>query len=283
MTVRTEPGCDERRTRADANDPPADRSAACSCSSPSPRPPGPLTLAAGARRRPMPHHRRASGRRERPPYEAWLDRRSRPTPPRAPALDVGVTIWDAPGLEIPRLGATIFVRRFRRRVPATRSASSPSATGRAISGPDRRPARRARSPRGGNGSGRSARTTVCRPDDWIIPVVGAGLPPRRADHDARRGTHRLGDPALTADRADGPFGRGSGAGELGERSAPGRRSSSGPASRAARTSRRRRCRSCRSADRHATGGRSRSRGPASWSSRRRRTPTAATRPGSGRR
>ena len=122
---------------------------------------------------------------------------------------------------------------------------------------------------------------VCRPDDWIIPVVGAGPPPDAPITTLAEARIDVGDPALAADeptdlsvvvraranwesvplpaqivvRAREPRGP-----NVATVTLPLADPATAP-----------------------TGGRSRSRGPASWSSRRRRTPTVAMRPGSGRR
>jgi hypothetical protein len=114
---------------------------------------------------------------ERPPFEAWLDR---PIPVGAApgaALDVGVTIWDALGREIPRLGATIFVQ-----------AVPPAGGGdpvRVVAIRDWPGHFRAQvdAPAGGLDRietgipGTVCENDVCRPDDWLIPVAGAGPPP----------------------------------------------------------------------------------------------------------
>jgi hypothetical protein len=136
---------------------------------------------------------------ERPPYEAWLDR---PLPTDAApgtGLDVGVTIWDALGLEIPRLGATIFVQ-----------AVPPAGGGdpvRVVAIRDWPGHFRARIdvPPGGLDrletgiAGTVCENDVCRPDDWIIPVVGAGPPPDAPITTVAEARIDVGDPALAAD------------------------------------------------------------------------------------
>jgi len=136
---------------------------------------------------------------ERPPYEAWLDR---PLPTDAApgtGLDVGVTIWDALGLEIPRLGATIFVQ-----------AVPPAGGGdpvRVVAIRDWPGHFRARIdvPPGGldrletGMPGTVCENNVCRTDDWIIPVVGAGPPPDAPITTLAEARIDVGDPALAAD------------------------------------------------------------------------------------
>ncbi len=136
---------------------------------------------------------------ERPPYEAWLDR---PLPADAApgtGLEVGVTIWDALGLEIPRLGATIFVQ-----------AVPPAGVGepvRVVAIRDWPGHFRARIdvPPGGldrvetGMPGTVCENDVCRPDDWIIPVVGAGPPPDAPITTLAAARIDVGDPALAAD------------------------------------------------------------------------------------
>jgi len=114
---------------------------------------------------------------ERPPFQAWLDR---PVPADAAAgdtLDVGVTIWDALGREIPRLGATIFVQA----VPPT-GGGDPV---RVVAIRDWPGHFRAQIdvPAGGLDRletgipGTVCENDICRPDDWLIPVAGTGPPP----------------------------------------------------------------------------------------------------------
>jgi len=136
---------------------------------------------------------------ERPPYEAWLDR---PLPTDAApgtGLDVGVTIWDALGLEIPRLGATIFVQ-----------AVPPAGGGdpvRVVAIRDWPGHFRARIdvPPGGldrletGMPGTVCENDVCRQADWIIPVVGAGPPPDAPITALAEARIDVGDPALAAD------------------------------------------------------------------------------------
>jgi hypothetical protein len=135
---------------------------------------------------------------ERPPYEAWLDR---PIPTDAApgtTLGVGVTIWDSLGLEIPRLGATIFVQA----VP-TAGAGDPV---RVVAIRDWPGHFRAKIdvPPGGldrletGMPGTVCENDVCRPDDWSIPVVGAGPPPGAPITTLAEARIEVGDPALTA-------------------------------------------------------------------------------------
>jgi len=114
---------------------------------------------------------------ERPPFEAWLDR---PVPADVAAgdtLDVGVTIWDALGREIPRLGATIFVQA----VPPT-GGGDPVRVVAIRDWPGHFRAH-VEVPAGGLDRletgipGTVCENDVCRPDDWLIPVAGTGPPP----------------------------------------------------------------------------------------------------------
>ena len=110
-----------------------------------------------------------------------------------------MTIWDALGLEIPRLGATIFVQA----VPPA-GAGDPV---RVVAIRDWPGHFRARIdvPPGGldrletGMPGTVCENDVCRPDDWIIPVVGAGPPPDAPITTLAEARIDVGDPALTAD------------------------------------------------------------------------------------
>jgi hypothetical protein len=193
----------------------------------------------------------SEGPPERPPFEAWLDR---PVPPDAAAgdtLDVGVTIWDALGREIPRLGATIFVQ-----------AVPPAGGGdpvRVVAIRDWPGHFRAQVdvPAGGLDRletgipGTVCENDVCRPDDWLIPVAGTGPPPDAPITTIAEARIDTGGTALAANRpADVSVAVRPRADWRRSRSRT--RSSSGPASRAARISRRRRYRS-RLGERHLRG------------------------------
>jgi len=119
----------------------------------------------------------SEGPPERPPFEAWLDRPITADAAPGDTLDVGVTIWDALGLEIPRLGATIFIQ-----------AVPPAGGGdpvRVVAIRDWPGHFRAQVevPAGGLDRletgipGTVCENDVCRPDDWLIPVAGTGPPP----------------------------------------------------------------------------------------------------------
>jgi hypothetical protein len=88
-----------------------------------------------------------------------------------------VTIWDALGLEIPRLGATIFVQA----VPAA-GAGEPLRAVAIRDWPGHFRARVAVPPGGldrleAGIPGTVCKNDVCHADDWLIPVAGTGPPP----------------------------------------------------------------------------------------------------------
>jgi hypothetical protein len=117
------------------------------------------------------------GRPERPPIEVWLDG---PVPsdlaPGDP-FDVGATLWDRVGQELPRMGATIFLRVQ----PATGSGAPVQVFARSDWPGHYRGS--AEVPEGGLGSlelgvtGTICENDVCRPDDWVFPIAGEGPPP----------------------------------------------------------------------------------------------------------
>ena len=119
----------------------------------------------------------SEGPPERPPFEVWLDR---PTPTDAEPgdkLDVGATLWDGLGSEIPRMGATIFLRI----VPAE-GAAAPAQTIARANWPGHYRGT-VEVPEGGLGrlelgvTGTICENDVCRPDDWVFTMGGVGPPP----------------------------------------------------------------------------------------------------------
>ena len=117
-----------------------------------------------------------SGQPERPPIEVWLDRDPAAAPAPGSMLEVGATLWDTLGNEIPRMGATLFLRA----VPP--GGGTPT---QAVAISDWRGHYRGRVavPEGGLArvelgvTGTVCENDVCRQDDWVFPVGGIGPPP----------------------------------------------------------------------------------------------------------
>ena len=114
---------------------------------------------------------------ERPPFQVWLDR---PLPTDAQpgdSVDVGATLWDQLGGEIPRLGATIFLQI----VPPDRAVPPSQASARTDWPGHYRGT--VEVPAGGIGrlelgvTGTVCENDVCRPDDWVFAMGGIGPPP----------------------------------------------------------------------------------------------------------
>jgi hypothetical protein len=114
---------------------------------------------------------------DRPPFEVWLDR---PLPVDAGAgdeVDVGATIWDRLGGEIPRMGATIVLR-----IVSADGAVPPSQTFARTDWPGHYRGT-VEVPPGGIGrlelgvTGTICENDVCRPDDWTFDMGGIGPPP----------------------------------------------------------------------------------------------------------
>jgi hypothetical protein len=114
---------------------------------------------------------------ERPEIQAWLDG---PLPTDAEpgsTIDVGATLWDPAGPEIPQMGATIFVRL----VPPAGAGDPVRAT--AIRDWLGHYVAHLAVPPGGIDrveigiEGTMCENDVCRPDDWLFEVPGAGPPP----------------------------------------------------------------------------------------------------------
>jgi hypothetical protein len=113
---------------------------------------------------------------ERPPIEVWLDRKLPAAPSPGTTIEVGVTLWDTLGKEIPRMGATLFLRA----VPP--GGGTPT---QAVAISDWRGHYRGRVavPEGGldrvelGVSGTICENDVCRQDDWVFPIAGFGPPP----------------------------------------------------------------------------------------------------------
>ncbi|HEX5013656.1 MAG TPA: hypothetical protein VFV72_05780, partial [Candidatus Limnocylindrales bacterium] len=115
--------------------------------------------------------------RERPPFEAWLDR---PLPSDAEPggrLEVGATMWDRLGGEIPRVGATIFLR-----IVPPNGAAPPLQSFARMDWPGHYRGT-VEVPAGGLGrlelgvTGMICENDQCRPDDWIFEIGGVGPPP----------------------------------------------------------------------------------------------------------
>jgi len=113
----------------------------------------------------------------RPEFEVWLDR---PVPADASPgdqVDVGATVWDRLGGEIPRMGATMFLRI----VPAEGSAAPSQTTARTDWPGHYRGS--VEVPAGGIGrlelgvTGTSCVNDVCQRDDWVFAMGGVGPPP----------------------------------------------------------------------------------------------------------
>jgi hypothetical protein len=113
---------------------------------------------------------------ERPPIEVWLDRELPAAPAAGSMLDVGATVWDTLGREIPRMGATIFLRAVPRggETPTETVAISDwhghyrGSVAVPATGLDRIEL---------GVSGTICENDVCRPDDWVFPLGGFGPPP----------------------------------------------------------------------------------------------------------
>lgn len=113
---------------------------------------------------------------ERPPIEVWLDRELPASPEPGSTLDVGVTVWDTLGNEIPRMGATIFLRA----VPTgggkpTQAVAISDWRGHYRGSVEVPPAGLDRVELGVSGT--ICENDVCRPDDWVFPIAGNGPPP----------------------------------------------------------------------------------------------------------
>jgi hypothetical protein len=114
---------------------------------------------------------------ERPEIQAWLDRLPPTDAQPGSTIDIGVTLWDPAGPEIPRMGATIFVEA----VPPTGSGDRVRAV--AIRDWPGHYEALVKAPDGGledvrvGVPGTLCENEVCRPDDWLFNVMGAGPPP----------------------------------------------------------------------------------------------------------
>jgi hypothetical protein len=136
---------------------------------------------------------------ERPPIEVWLDRPLPPDPSPGTALDVGATLWDALGHEIPRMGATIFLRA----VPP--GGAEPT---QAVAISDWRGHYRGtvQVPDGGldhvelGVTGTICENDVCRPDDWVFDLAGTGPPPEASITTLAEARIDLGDATPRAGR-----------------------------------------------------------------------------------
>src|SRR5262245_61895462 len=136
---------------------------------------GPVGLSA-ASPSPAPTPVPSDGPPERPPFEVWLDR---PLPADAQPgddLEVGATVWDRLGEEIPRLGATIFLRAL----PADGAATPNQAIARTdwpghFVGVVEVPASGLAGIELGV-TGTSCENDACRPDDWVFEMAGVGPP-----------------------------------------------------------------------------------------------------------
>src|SRR5262245_28344198 len=113
---------------------------------------------------------------ERPPFEVWLDRELPAAPQPGLTLDVGVTVWDKLGNEIPRMGRTIFLR-------AVPSGGGKPVETVAISDWPGHFRGSVEVPAAGLDrvelgiSGTICKNDVCSPDDWVFPIAGVGPPP----------------------------------------------------------------------------------------------------------
>jgi hypothetical protein len=113
---------------------------------------------------------------ERPPIEVWLDRELPAAPSPGTTVEVGATLWDRLGKEIPRMGATLFLRA----VPPGDGAPT-----QAVAISDWRGHYRGQVavPSGGldhvelGVTGTICENDVCRQDDWVFPTAGLGPPP----------------------------------------------------------------------------------------------------------
>ena len=113
---------------------------------------------------------------QRPPIQVWLDRELPGAPAPGSTLDVGATLWDTLGREIPRMGATIFLRA----VPP--GGGTPD---QVVAISDWRGHYRGsvEVPAAGldhvelGVTGTICENDVCQPDDWIFPIAGIGPPP----------------------------------------------------------------------------------------------------------
>jgi hypothetical protein len=113
---------------------------------------------------------------ERPPFEVWLDGELPAAPQPGSTLDVGATVWDRLGNEIPRMGRTIFLRAVPpgggKPVEAVAISDWPGHFRGSVE-----------VPAGGldrvelGVTGTICENEVCRPDDWVFPIAGAGPPP----------------------------------------------------------------------------------------------------------
>src|SRR5262245_31735114 len=113
---------------------------------------------------------------ERPPIQVWLDRELPGATHAGSTIEVGATVWDTLGNEIPRMGATIFLRA----VPPGGGQPTQAV---AISDWHGHFRGSVEVPAGGldrvelGVTGTICENDVCRPDDWIFPVAGIGPPP----------------------------------------------------------------------------------------------------------
>jgi hypothetical protein len=113
---------------------------------------------------------------DRPPIEVWLDHELPASPPPGSRFAIGATLWDTLGNELPRMGATIFLRV----VPP--DGGKPA---EAVAISDWRGHYRGsiEVPAGGldhvefGVSGTICENDVCRRDDWVFPLGGVGPPP----------------------------------------------------------------------------------------------------------
>src|SRR5262245_38136618 len=112
---------------------------------------------------------------DRPPIEVWLDRELPASPQAGSTLEVGATVWDTLGNEIPRMGATLFLRA----VPPGGGLPTQAV---AISDWHGHYRGSIQVPAGGldrlelGVTGTICENDVCRPDDWVFPVAGFGPP-----------------------------------------------------------------------------------------------------------
>jgi hypothetical protein len=136
-----------------------------------------------------------------PGIVAWLDR---PIPADAAAgasLPVGVLLWDETGHSIPDMGGTIQVRVH---------ATDPSVEPATVSGRSDWPGHFTATiviPKGGVGSidffspSTVCENDVCRPDEFLFPIAGAGLPPEAPITGLAEARILLPSDPLVADRA----------------------------------------------------------------------------------
>jgi hypothetical protein len=112
---------------------------------------------------------------KRPPIEVWLDRDLPAAAEPGSSVDIGATVWDALGNEIPRMGATLFLRA----VPPGDGEATEAVAIRDWPGHYRGTVE---VPADGldhidlGVTGTVCENDACRRDDWVFPVAGIGPP-----------------------------------------------------------------------------------------------------------